>query len=298
MDMKKWNEFVNENIDYKLKKTISIIYSKIVNLVNLGHNFFRISTDVFDDIKLNIFFYENNIGTYESNCNAIYVASLGDEIEINITILDNQVDYNKLISSISHELKHVYDAITDDDIHSFLNVGPINNLKNHFRNNPYMEFIHLVYLSLKHEKEARHHMIYDMLRWLKTYDKQQLIEEYKKTYIYKALLQLKDFNHLDFINKFDYDDLFNYTNIFLDELNMKKIKNKDELINFYQNYEIIFHEISKEYLQKASDIIDELIIDKKPYMEKINLSVFKNTKNENYLIDILKKQISNFSVII
>jgi len=33
-------------------------------------------------------------------------------------------------------------------------------------------------------------------------------------------------------------------------------------------------------------------------MEKINLSVFKNTKNENYLIDILKKQISNFSVII
>lgn len=289
----KWIEFIKENIDYRLKKTTFIIFSQIENKINLGENNFKVSSDVFDDINLNIHFEKNKAGTYDSYSNAIYVAATGDKIEINIRILDNDVNYNKLISSISHELKHVYDAITDDDVNSFLNTKPINDLKNYFRNNKYFEFIHLVYLSLKHEMEARNHMIYDMLRWLKTYDVHQLKNEYEKTYIFKALTQLKDFDHLKFINKFNYNDLLNYTNIFLTTLKGGKINNKEELVSFYKKYENFFHNVATEYIKKADEIIEELIIDKKPYMEKINLSIFRNNNDYNYLLNRLKEVLNN-----
>lgn len=290
----KWIEFIKENTDYRLKKTTFIIFSQIENKINLGENNFKVSSDVFDDINLNIHFEKNKAGTYDSYSNAIYVAATGDKVEINIRILDNEVNYNKLISSISHELKHIYDAITDDDINSFLNTKPINDLKNYFRNNKYFEFIHLVYLSLKHETEARNHMIYGMLRWLKTYDDQQLKNEFKKTYIFKALTQLKEFDHSKFINNFDYDDLLNYTNIFLTTLKERKINNKEELVSFYKKYENFFHDISREYIKKADEIIEELIIDKKPYMEKINLSIFKNEEHHDYLMNRLKNVLNNF----
>ena len=59
------------------------------------------------------------------------------------------------------------------------------------------------------------------------------------------------------------------------------------LINFYKNWEEFFHKLSDEYLTKADDIIEELIKDKKPYMEQINLSIFREQESiylENILI--------------
>lgn len=292
---KKWSEFINENINYKLKKTTYMIKSKIENKINIGKSNFKISSDVFGNINLNIFFQKNNKENYDAISNAIYVASLGDEIEISANVFDNDINYDKLISSISHELKHVYDAVTDDDISSFLNTGSVYDLKNYFRNNSYIEFVNLIYLSLKHEMEARNHMIYDRLRWLKTYDEQQLKDEYKKTYIYKSLIMLKNFNYKYFIKQFNVNDLIKYTNIFISFFikNNTSIKNINELYNFYKNYEELFHNIADDYLIKANDVIYELIMDKKPYMEKINLSIFRETNND-YLEERLKSILENF----
>jgi hypothetical protein len=272
-----------------------MIKSKIENKINIGKSNFKISSDVFGNINLNIFFQKNNKENYDAISNAIYVASLGDEIEISANVFDNDINYDKLISSISHELKHVYDAVTDDDISSFLNTGSVYDLKNYFRNNSYIEFVNLIYLSLKHEMEARNHMIYDRLRWLKTYDEQQLKDEYKKTYIYKSLIMLKNFNYKYFIKQFNVNDLIKYTNIFISFFikNNTSIKNINELYNFYKNYEELFHNIADDYLIKANDVIYELIMDKKPYMEKINLSIFRETNND-YLEERLKSILENF----
>jgi hypothetical protein len=293
---KKWSEFINENINYKLKKTTYMIRFEIENKINVGKNNFKISSDVFGNINLNIFFQKNNKENYDAISNAIYVASLGHEIEISANVFDNDINYDKLISSISHELKHVYDAVTDDDISSFLNTESVYDLKNYFRNNPYFEFINLIYLSLKHEMEARNHMIYDRLRWLKTYDEQQLKDEYKNTYIYKSLIMLKNFNHNYFIKQFNVNDLIKYTNIFILSFikNNTSIKNINELYNFYKNYEELFHNIADDYLIKANDVIEELIIDKRPYMEKIHLSIFRDVVDNYYLVYRLKSILENF----
>jgi hypothetical protein len=61
------------------------------------------------------------------------------------------LDYPKLISTIQHELKHIWDILfmKESDENTFLKNRPINILKKEFQNTDYYQFIHMVYESLR-----------------------------------------------------------------------------------------------------------------------------------------------------
>ena len=118
----------------------------------------------------------------------------------------------ELYSVISHELKHVYDLYHDINTKSFDNYTGYFGIENKYKDDElFSNILHLCYLGTIHELEARNSMIYNKLRWLKTYDKKQLHNEFKKTYTYREILELKNFNHKKLIELCDKTELFNFT---------------------------------------------------------------------------------------
>ena len=272
MNIKKWKKFIEsleDNVDFNIKKIISKYESKIKD-IKLGSNIFN---DIFLDSKLEI-----NIIWNKSNKNIIngetdiFNAVKNDFEQFNITINIESEEINKsyLLSVISHEIKHIYDILCDSsDENSFLDIPSINRLKKRFFNfKPYFLFIHMVYESLKHEMEARNSQIYYNLKYLGYFDKDLIKKEYEKTYTYKSLFRLKNYDHKKFISSFNEKDLINFTNDFINIYGkFTPIKNKSDLYKFYFYWESFFKKTSDSYLLKSYKIIDELIKDIKPYME-------------------------------
>ncbi len=273
----RYKRFINENkdiIEFPIKKFLSIIKDKIENGISEGENIF--SFDFKNEITLPISF--KLIINWTKNTNYKYSGSINKDdvinnrfkgFKLNIVINDDPIDYNQLYSVINHELKHVYD-LHYNNTKSFNNIEGYNFLKREYIKNTWiLDFLELSNLSLEHELDARTSMIYDKLRWLKTFDKSQLLDEFKKTYVYKSLLMIKSFNHLNILNNVKYDDLLKFTNEFI-KIFIKSnefINNNSELINFYRNVENKFKLSSDEYLSKCDLVIDELIKDKRPYTE-------------------------------
>jgi hypothetical protein len=273
--LSKWQNFINESIvEFPLKKTMSLVKDIIVDNIKEGKNIFKINDNSFVEFILDIEYIKKNHLPYSGNVDiySVIEKSMGKntDIVIYVTVIDININYNELLSCILHELKHVFDIYSEDyQTQSFLKIDSVLTLKEIFRNNKYNYFIHLVYESLRHEIDARNSMLYDRLRWLKTYDDVQLYEEFKKTYIYKSLINMQNFDYKEFINFYDRKDLIKYTNIFIK--NFDKSYDLIDLESFYEKWEKLFHELAKEYLAKAKLVIDELTIDKRPYMEKRNM---------------------------
>ena len=287
--IKKWENFLEEEVEFPLKKYTSIIRDEIFNKLKIGDNKIIIgfknnehsySTNII--LNLEWIYSKNNVIHGETD---ILSALLNNfkEFVINLTIEYINVDYDHLLSIIQHELKHIYDILYDEsDENTFLKVKPINILKNEFKNfQDFYFFIHLVYESLNHELSARNTSIYNKFRWLGIYDKSIIRTEFEKTYIYKSLIRLSTFNSEDFISKFDIDELIKITNRFIEIYgDFEYIVNKDNIIKFYKYWENEFKEKSEYYMNKSEKIIDEIVKDNKPYMEKI-----LTTKHLNFNIE-------------
>jgi hypothetical protein len=296
MNIKKWESFLNENIEFPLKKYLSIIKSIIYNKIIIGKQTYKIN---FESVDILLTIEWNNTTTEYIHGETDILKSLQNEFksfDINIVIDTPKIDYNILLSTIQHELKHIYDLLYDDsDENTFLKVKPINILKNKYKSfDEYYYFINLVYESLKYELEARNVSIYDRFRWLKTYDVSSIKGEFKKTYTYKSLIRLSKFDYIKFIESFDTSYLINITNDFIKIYGgYKEIHNKEELFRFYKYWEVLFKESSLIYLNKANDVIDEIIIDSKPYNESK-----LNTKHLNFYGDryqsLFREKIINF----
>lgn len=298
--LKKWESFLNENseiIEFPLKKFLSIIKN---NLVVSNKGISKYEFDFLQEIKfkcrftLIINWIEDSAGTYFGNVNEDDILNNKfDGFKLNVNIKDIDINYHKLLSTIQHELKHTYDLYWDINRESFDKVIQYNILRRKYSNNKILlHFIELSNLSLKHELEARNNMIYDRLRWLKTYDVYQLSDEFKNTYVYKALIMLSEFNHNLLINNVNYEDLLIFTNDFLNNFlkSDKVISDKKYLIDFYKNCEDKFHQISKNYIDKAHLVIDELVKDKKPYMENLMSNLDFHKVSEKF-IDNIKNDI-------
>lgn len=303
--MKSYDEFLKENkdiLEFPIKKYMSIIKDKIESKVQEGINTF--SFDFSEERTLPIKFnlvIECNKGKH------LYFAYVNkDEIthkyftnfKLNVKVQDENIDYSHLYSIINHELKHVYDIFYDENTISINKATEYNKLKKKHRNKYILDFIELSNLALTHEIEARNRMIYDKLRWLKTFDKSQLIDEFKKTYVYKSLLMLRNFNSNSLINNVNLFTLIDFTNEFIKSFikSERKVKDKKDLIKFYKEQEVIFKKISEEYMEKCDSIIDELIIDIKPYMENRLLGIYDNfydpdNTGEEESVKIVIKQI-------
>jgi len=179
------------------------------------------------------------------------------------------VDYTQIYSILNHELKHVYDLYYENYKDSFDRVDSYKYLLNKYsRISEIVNFLEISNLALKHELEARNSMIYDKLRWLKTYDRDQLKNEFKKSYVYKSLLMIKEFDYSDIL-LMDLEISLNFTDEYI-KLFMKSDKlvtNREELIDFYKSIGDKFIKKSNEYLNKCELVLDEIVKDKRPYME-------------------------------
>lgn len=288
----KWQNFINESIvEFPLKKTMSKVKDTIIDNIKEGKNVFRINDQSFVEFILNLEYFKSKKQSYSGNVDIynIIEKSMGKKVDIivNITVTDIIIDYNKLLSCILHELKHVFDVYDEDyQTQSFLQIDSVLKLQKIFRNNKYDEFIQLVYESLRHEID-RNTMLYDRLRWLATYDDIQLEDEFEKTYIYKSLINMQNFNSKKFITSYNKQDLIKYTNIFIQ--NFDKTYALKDLESFYQKWEKLFHDLAKEYLERAKLVIDELIIDKKPYMERRNMWTGDFSLMESRLISLIRE---------
>ena len=293
---------LNENNIYELGilKNMTYIKNNIKN-INIGKNTFFFDFDYsndkfFDPFKVsfyvNIQYIKNNHKIYESYVNEQQLRTNNfRNFDLNVSIEDDIIDYQKLYGIILHELKHVYDLYNNINQTSFNKVIHNNGLISYYKNNKWIvDFLNINYLAFSHEVDARLRMIYDKLSYLKIYDKEILEKEFEKTYMYKSGLMIKNFDSNNIINNTDFKTLLQFTNDFIfNVLKQNKIlKNKNDLYTFYLNIENKFHDIADKFFIEANKIIDELILDIKPYMEKNSLNPFFNQRDEKWFLDILK----------
>jgi hypothetical protein len=189
-----------------------------------------------------------------------------DGFVIYIDIRDNVIDYTELLSVITHELKHVYDHYDDINSCTLFDMTGANKLEKKYKNNQlFSDVIYLCYLATKHEMDARNSMIYGKLKWLKTFGKSQMLDEFKKMYIYKQLIRLKNFDCAELLSV-KKDDLYLFTQDLLLAFYKQNITQDFDIENFYKHLQQKFVRLADEYLIKADEVIDDLINDKKTYM--------------------------------
>lgn len=194
---------------------------------------------------------------YYSNINIYKILTEPElPVDIEINVVDRLIDIDYLMSIIVHEIRHIYDIYTvsdDVEMQEFLKSMTITK----YKNSEFKEFINLVYLSLEHELIARHNMLYELFRWVGVTDKKELYEIFKKSYTYKALQDLKNFNYKDFISKNDSNKLNEFTGEFAKLMNINFI-NVDI---FYEKWNKIFIDRSDEFMEYVDKLLDDVIYD-------------------------------------
>lgn len=289
---KKILESLNEiKFPNQLKKISNIIRT---DLISNGNNSFYKSYDINNiSFNLNIIYTKGIKEPYYSNIN-IYniIENPYNEVPINVYVKDIEIDINYLLSIVSHEIRHIYDILTVDkdyEINSFINSMYVSKYKETI----YTDFIHLFYLSLEHEMIARHNMLYDQLRWINITDKNKLYDIFKKSFVYKSLVDLGKFDYLKFIENKDLNNLLQFTNEFSKDIKYGILCNdKNDIINFYKGWSDKFKEKSNEFLLYVNEIIDDIIYDIENNI--IHESLYNKTYHEDisYVnIELLQKLI-------
>ena len=240
--------------------------------------------------KIIINFLQNKDINYGSEIDILDIlVNLYDDdyvVNIPINIKDEKVNINKLIGIISHELRHLYDIlnINEIEIKDFMKKRNFNS----FIKDDYYKFIFQIYLTLEHELIARNNMIYTSLRWSGMKNKKELINNYKTMYTYSSLIDLKNFNYLDFVKSFDENFLIEKTNKFIKEIanSNEYCNDMKDLLYFYKKWDIFFENKANEYLNHALKEIDKVyddIIKNKIYESKFLFS------HDGYNINIIEK---------
>lgn len=291
------NPKINKNIiklfeDFNYKSNPDII-KKICNIIrkdiiNNGDKSFSKNYNI-DDINLDLIidFSFNKKQPYYSNVNIYDIINGVEPVILRVTVIDEKIDIDYLISIISHEIRHIWDIYTissDYEIEDFKKSMTITKFK---KNGKMAKFINLVYLSLEHELIARHNMIYEMFRWKNITDKAKLIELFEKSYINKALQQLKIFSYLDVL---DEPDIIDFTIEFSKNIG----DNFDgDIKKYYQNWESFFKHKSDLFLSYVDSMIDDVITDIKnnKIYERNNIGFisYNESIGSKYLNTIFKK---------
>jgi len=259
-----------ESIDFPLKKLIYIIKEKIEGTIKEGENkyFFDFLKEKSLPIKFNLIInYEVDEETdYSGGVDYNEVSKNNfNNFNLYIKAKDKEIDYSSIYSTIGHELKHVFDIYLDRPYMMADKMKYIYYLMNKYKDKYLQEMLYLAYISLRYEMEARNSEIYNKLRWLKTFDNLIIMDEFKKSYIFKCLEDLNNFNPNEILSnvnpKLLTDFLNEYKLIYDVDYDINKIK------NFFFEIQGLFQKISEIYLNKALDVIEELKIDNRPYME-------------------------------
>lgn len=264
--LKTYEDF-NKNIPDVLKKLFKDIkdiigtqtdsFEKSINLNDL--NF----CDIIINIKVNFNKLNNNKPyhkkdiIYYSNININDLIENNDIIDIPIDISDVNINMNKLISVISHEIRHIYDVYTindESDMESFIRTLYYNKLSKSENNNDFKYFLYLVYLSLEHELIARNTMIYEMFIECNC-SKEELIKLFEDSYIYESFIKLNDFNYTNLKN---IPNIIEKVNDFINYFGGNICQNNDDVILFFTNWKEYFKNKSDEYIIESYKIIDDV----------------------------------------
>lgn len=263
----------------QIKKKIGKKEGSFTYLLNLNEfNFIDLNINLvvnFIKLESNKDYSEQEI-VYYSNINLGELLQNKDVIDIPIFIEDTSLNNDKLYSVISHEIRHIYDFYTiseESDYKSFIGSLNYTYLKNKVSDD-FMYFMGLVYLSLEHELVARNTMIYENFINCKS-SKEVLYNRYKKTYMYKSLMQLKNFDYTNFINLKYLHDI----NLFVGKFGEKECENINNIENFFYGWKQYFEDKSDEYLKEGYKILDKVY----------NVIKENNNKKEvRNVVDILK----------
>lgn len=266
----KWRKFLESHKIYEFLKEIPTdlknVYNKVQKDIGEHQESFSKTLNLADYdfcnmiVNVTVTFKRSNKIKYYSNVN-IYDVIFEPEktIQIPVIIEDVEIDNNKMWSLIAHELRHIYDVITindedEADMRDFIKSQHIEKLR---ENENFLNFTNLVYLSLEHELIARNTMLYEQFKFCDC-SKNELYELFKKTFIYEALQNLKNFNHLNIIKNTSLQEQLKYTNSFISYIGGEPVKNSDDVKTFYLKWENFFIEKSNEYLSEAYEILDEI----------------------------------------
>jgi hypothetical protein len=298
---KKWLKYIkvfeefNKEIPNELRDIFNKIRKELGNPTKSFTKILDLNDYNFVDIRVKLIVnfteissiepYENRKVIWYSNININDLNEKKHIVDIPINIIDTHINIDRLSSTISHELRHIYDyyvANDEADMKSFTDGLYINLLKNNHNNPEFLNFLELVYLSLEHELIARNTMIYENFINCRC-NKEELIELFKKTYIYESLIILKSFNH----NKLNYNnELLKNTNDLIKYFGGNLCNNIEDVKIIYKNWENYFKLKSDEYIEEAYKVLDDIYnVIKENSNHKMNMTA------KELLLDIYNKYI-------
>ena len=287
--IKIFEDFNQTTIPEILKKISNIIRIDLIN--NKDSSFTKNYIIDSFDIKLEIKYIKNTKKPYYSKINIFDILlNPSNTVDIIVNVEDITIDIDYLLSIIIHEIRHIYDIYTinnENEMYDF-----VKSLKLDKQQNAYFNFNYCIYLSLEHELLARNNMIYPAYRWSNFNSKEELINVFKTSFIYKALLILKDFDSIKYIKSFNLDILIIETNKFIKDIanDNNFCENQKDICDFYYKFETYFKNKYDEYLNYAYTSIDDVIndIDNNIIYEEFRDFSFKNFNPKNILISFRK----------
>ncbi len=287
--IKIYDDFNIKSITDEIKYISSII---LKDLIKNGNNSFYKKYEFGSYIfTLDIKYKKKDKEPYESRIN-LYDILFNNNVEnitIPIIVNDESIDFNYLISVISHEIRHIYDIFTINNEYEgeeFVKELTLNK----YKKTNYYNFTYLIYISLEHELIARNNMLYTYLRW-RNINKTDLIKLYEDSYINKSLNLLNNFNTVDFVNNFK-GNLLKITNDFItDFAKNENICNNDNLVEYYKKWEKFFKLKYNEYNIEANNTIDEIINDVEKNLFEDNQGFRERTKLKDIFLQFYAKYI-------
>lgn len=242
------------------------------------------------DLRIIINYTNKYHGIYNLDYSKLENNKLHDII-INLEIDKNDIDKYKIIGLITHELTHIKEYY---DIHikmeknkiiikpQYLHIKSIYNeyIENNNKiNDSYGSFMYLIYLSLDTEMNARISQVYHYLYSFNIKDENILFEKLKQHKNYEYLQLLMNFDYENFVNynikKIELSGLLKITNDLIEKFKDKNLNKNTKLLifieddlndlndlyNFYKNWSNYFKIKSDKHLEKFKYLIKEVIED-------------------------------------
>lgn len=202
--------------------------------------------------------YEDKDIVYYSNININDLILGKDRIEIPVIIKDIYLDIDKLVSVISHEIRHIYDVYTineESDMNSFINSLYYTELHKNEDNNYFLDFLNLIYLSLEHELIARNTMTLEMFKNCKC-SKNELYNLYHESYMYKSFKILKSFSYDKLITT---PNIIEKINNFINYFGGTLCNDNKDTLTFFKNWKKYFSDKSDEYIEEGYKILEDIL---------------------------------------
>jgi hypothetical protein len=233
-------DYINEEIiNSNLKKYCSIIESNIDDKTEYHFTF----SDMSFYLKIN--FIKNDRVYYSGSVNAPYaIENDYKDFTIKVNVNDIAIDRRRVMSIIMHELKHIFDCKELDNIDDLL----IDDLKTrlliqdknislimkHF-------FLTAYNISMQHEMNAHQFMVYEYLRRFDFYDKDMMIDTFKKSSIYESIVFLDEFDTKEFIKMYGTctNQLYYDMKMFFEKV-LDEDFDEDKIVEYIYKYELIF----------------------------------------------------------